>query len=185
MARDSSGTQNQPQYSTAGIPADAADLSEIANYAAAGGNTKFGTTTQMNALAGADLWTGLLFSNTTDKGLYRYDGGWQNITRRMIGVGVGLFGGTPPVNATFLEQAGYALVNTQASGDASLVFPAAFPTGVLAVSLDRINFTNFGTTTHVFNTTQSLTQCNFRVYAGGTAQLNLTGVPYMFRAIGW
>jgi hypothetical protein len=70
MARSSSGTHNEPQYSGLSAPAIAANLSEVASFAATVGNAKSGTTAQMNALTGADLWAGLLFSNTTDGQLY-------------------------------------------------------------------------------------------------------------------
>lgn len=77
MARDSSGSQNQPQYSSTGVPADAADLSELGNYAALVGNRKTGTTSQRNTATGADVWEGLLWGDTTDKKEYKYtSGGW-------------------------------------------------------------------------------------------------------------
>jgi len=78
MARDSSGAKNQPQYANTGTPADAADLSEIANFAAAVGNRKVGTSGERTALGGADVWAGLVFSET-DTGIdYRYNGtGWD------------------------------------------------------------------------------------------------------------
>lgn len=75
MARDSSGTHNQPHYAGTGAPADAADMTEIADYAATVGNSKTGTTTAMNALAGADVWEGLIFGNTTDGFVYKYTSG--------------------------------------------------------------------------------------------------------------
>lgn len=59
MARDTSGAKNQPQYSPNGAPSDAADLSEVANYAALVGNTKTMTEAERVNLSGADLWDGL------------------------------------------------------------------------------------------------------------------------------
>lgn len=97
MARDSSGAQNQPQYAGTGAPADAADLTEVATYAALVGNIKVGTTTQMNALTGADRWTGLLFSNTTDGAVYRYDGAGWNVIADV------------PVIGTVAPKAGFTL----------------------------------------------------------------------------
>lgn len=83
MARDSSGSQNQPQYSGAGGPADAADLSEIANYAAIVGNRKVGPTTHATpnlgrtTSTGSDVWEGLMWRDTTDGFTYEYkSGGW-------------------------------------------------------------------------------------------------------------
>jgi hypothetical protein len=64
VAHDSFGTKNQPQYAATGAPADAADLSELANYAALVGNRKVGTHSQRTALAGGDIWPGLRFFET-------------------------------------------------------------------------------------------------------------------------
>lgn len=75
MARDSSGTQNQPQYSATGASADATDLSEVANFAALVGNRKVGTTSQRTTAAGADVWEGLLWADTTTGIEYRYTAG--------------------------------------------------------------------------------------------------------------
>jgi hypothetical protein len=76
MAHDTLGAKNVPQFAGTGAPADAADLTEVAAYAAAVGNCKNGATIEMNALTGtADAWEGLYFSNTTDQFLYRYTGG--------------------------------------------------------------------------------------------------------------
>jgi hypothetical protein len=72
MARDSSGTKNQPQYAGTGAPSDAADLSEVANYAAAVGNRKSGTNSVRLGLTGADVWDGLEFYETDTKLLYVY-----------------------------------------------------------------------------------------------------------------
>ena len=54
MARNSSGSKNQPHYSSSGAPDDAADLTEVADYAAAVGNRKAGTNADRLALSGAD-----------------------------------------------------------------------------------------------------------------------------------
>lgn len=74
MSADGHGPHNEPQYSASGAPADAADLTEVAAYAAKVGNLKGGTTADMNALTGADRWEGLYFSSTTDGILYRSTG---------------------------------------------------------------------------------------------------------------
>lgn len=75
MAHDSLGTQNQPQYAGTGAPADAADLSEISNYAALVGNRKTGATSLRNAASGANVWEGLIWGDTTDGFDYRYTSG--------------------------------------------------------------------------------------------------------------
>lgn len=83
MARDTSGPKNEPQYSGTGASADAADLTEVGAYAATVGNRKLGPTTARNTAAGADVWEGLLWGDTTDKTDYRYtSGAWV----RMIDV---------------------------------------------------------------------------------------------------
>jgi hypothetical protein len=83
MARDSSGPHNEPQYAGTGVPADAADLSEIATYAAAVGNRKIGPTTSgtpalgRTTATGADVWEGLEWQDTTDGFTYvSKSGGW-------------------------------------------------------------------------------------------------------------
>jgi len=66
------GTNGQPVYNT--TPQTVLDLQAAADYAALVGNTKKGTTTQMNALTGVFVWAGLLFSNNDDGLVYRYNG---------------------------------------------------------------------------------------------------------------
>jgi hypothetical protein len=80
MARDSSGPKNEPQYAGTGAPSDAADLSEVATYAANVGNRKVGTTTTRTGLSGADVWEGLDFWDTTLNALFRYrSGAWTQV----------------------------------------------------------------------------------------------------------
>lgn len=74
---DTSGPHNQPHYSENGIPADAADLTEVSDWADLVGNRKVGSTTTRNNLSGADLWPGLEFFDTTLWGTFIYiNGGW-------------------------------------------------------------------------------------------------------------
>lgn len=80
MARDTSGPKNEPRYAATGIPADAADLTELGAYAALVGNRKVLTNTQRVALAGADRWVGLEVYETDTDVSYRYTaGGWKRI----------------------------------------------------------------------------------------------------------
>lgn len=82
MARDSSGSKNEPQYSANGQPADAADLTEIAKYAADNGNRKALTSAQRAALSGADRWVGLEVYETDTGLVYEYTtAGWRNVGR--------------------------------------------------------------------------------------------------------
>jgi hypothetical protein len=82
MSRDTSGPKNEPQYAGTGAPADAADLSEVATYAALVGNRKVGTTIQRNAATSTtSAWEGLLWGDTTDGLEYRYtSAAWVNVT---------------------------------------------------------------------------------------------------------
>lgn len=101
MARDTSGSKNQPQYVNGGVSAQAADLTEVALYASLIGNRKIGPTTGtatgpggMNTgrttSSGADVWEGLEWHDTTDGNTYKYlsgswvlvfgDTGWSTLT---------------------------------------------------------------------------------------------------------
>lgn len=73
---DSLGTKNQPQYADTGGSDDAADLSEIANYAAKVGNRKADASSVRTALTGSDLWDGLEFFETDTGRTYLYWSGW-------------------------------------------------------------------------------------------------------------
>lgn len=77
MARDSSGSHNEPVYLGSGAPATAADLNEVVAFAKATGNTKSGTAADRAALTGADVWDGLLFTETdTGRVALRLSGAW-------------------------------------------------------------------------------------------------------------
>ncbi|SBN64464.1 hypothetical protein GA0004736_3424 [Curtobacterium sp. 9128] len=90
MARDSSGPKNEPQYAGTGVPQDAADLTEVARYAAMVGNRKVGASSDRQALTGADVWPGLEFYET-DTGLaFVYQSstaGWVPTVRPSVNVG--------------------------------------------------------------------------------------------------
>ncbi|PCN47017.1 hypothetical protein Csp2054_14335 [Curtobacterium sp. 'Ferrero'] len=98
MARDSTGEKGQPQYAGSGVPQDAADLTEVAAYAALVGNRKVGTTADRNqALADGDVWDGLEWYDTTDGGLYLLQSGswlplltrWTNFSPQYNGMSGG------------------------------------------------------------------------------------------------
>lgn len=74
MAQDYYGDKNQPQYSEAGAPQLATDLSQVSNYAATVGNRKIGTTAQRTALTGNDRWLGMAFWDTTLNFEFYWDG---------------------------------------------------------------------------------------------------------------
>lgn len=120
MARDSSGTKNEPQYAGTGAPADAADLSEVASFAAFTGNRKVGPTTGTatgpggantgrTTSTGADVWEGLMWRDTTDGKVYEYrSGAWVKvqtgpfaIETSVTNVTIGATGATWIVNVSF------------------------------------------------------------------------------------
>lgn len=80
MASELKGTKNQPYFSAAGAPAIDVDPGIVADYAAYVGNHKEGTSAERGALAGADLWDGLLFTETDTGLIWSYlltsQGGW-------------------------------------------------------------------------------------------------------------
>lgn len=81
MARDSSGPKNEPRYDTLGIPADAADLTELGLYAALVGNRKVLTKSQREGLSGSDRWVGLeVFESDTGLVYVYLTGGWTLLT---------------------------------------------------------------------------------------------------------
>lgn len=83
--QDSWGSKNQPQYSGVGIPADAADLSQLGNYAALVGNRKALTSAQRVALTGNDRWAGLEVFETDTGTLWLYTTAWSMIWADVIG----------------------------------------------------------------------------------------------------
>lgn len=87
MARDSSGTKNQPLYTGAGAPSTAADQSEISNYAANVGNRKAGLGgSTRTSLTGADVWVGLEYYETDTGYTYTYTAtGWRMTSTPAVG----------------------------------------------------------------------------------------------------
>lgn len=99
MARDSTGEKGQPQYAGSGVPQDAADLTEVAAYAALVGNRKAGTTAERNqALADGETWDGLEWYDLTDGNLYLFQAGsWLPLLSRWTDFSpqyTGMSGGT-------------------------------------------------------------------------------------------
>lgn len=88
---DSLGTHNEPQYAETGVPADAADLTEVAAFAAKVGNMRVGTTDERNNATGADVWPGLLWYDTTLKQYFSYDSGWTMILSPDLSANISAF----------------------------------------------------------------------------------------------
>lgn len=77
MASETKGLKNEPIYDPNGPPADAADLTEVAAYAALVGNLKVLTKSQREGLAGKDKWVGLEVYETDTQDIWRNTaGGW-------------------------------------------------------------------------------------------------------------
>jgi hypothetical protein len=64
MASDSKGPKNEPEFAGGGAPQDAADLTEVAKYAALLGNHREGTTAERQNLGPDERWKGLFWSDT-------------------------------------------------------------------------------------------------------------------------
>jgi hypothetical protein len=145
MARDSSGSQNQPHYSSSGVSSQAADLTEVSDFAAANGNRKKGTASQRAALTGADVWVGLEFYETDTALTWLYtSSGWSNngtiATMANLTPATGWTAGTG-VNAPRLIREGnqvtlYGILGWTTGGSYSnmLTIPAAFLPPTLTAS---------------------------------------------------
>ncbi|MBF4574667.1 hypothetical protein [Frondihabitans sp. VKM Ac-2883] len=79
MARQGTGDKGQPTYDSNNPPDDAADLTELGQYAADVGNTRAGTTAQRNTFTNSGLaWEGLAWHDTTLKATLVFTAGlWQ------------------------------------------------------------------------------------------------------------
>lgn len=108
MARDSSGPKNEPNYSGLGAPADAADLTEVATYAARMGNRRTDTSTNRAAATGADLWEGLEWQETDTGNTLMYLSGSWVLIRSSAAILVTTFGtnwtSASPTAATCYRQ---------------------------------------------------------------------------------
>jgi hypothetical protein len=136
MAHDSLGTKNQPQYSATGASSQAADLSEVANYAANIGNRRVDTSTVRTGLTGADVWEGLEFEETDTGYVYTYHttGGWI-LTR--AGIGGSVKRSSTPVTLTGPGWSGLSTpadwVTDQAVGGGLAAFNGTFHAPIAGV----------------------------------------------------
>lgn len=112
MARDSTGLRGQPIYDPNGAPSDAADLTEVAQYASDVGNRKAMTKTLRQALSGSGRWVGLTVYETDTGDEWTYTAtGWYLSSRRDTGwqlLGLALNSGWSVNSADELE---YRVVN--------------------------------------------------------------------------
>lgn len=167
-------------------------IKDIARFTAASGGT-----VPFRTKADLDLWTtaapfqraNVLSGTAAEIGDYIRGGtSWERAARAELFSTPGsvLYGSVPPAGTPILRQAGMAAVNTNASGDTTLLLPRAFPNGLISARLDRCDFRNYGPTAHVLNNSQGADRVNFRVYAqNGTVVANASAVPYVYEVIGW
>lgn len=77
MARDGSGSHNEPTFLGTGGMATAADFNDIVAWAKTLANGRVGTAAARAALTGSDLWDGLAFFETdTSRLYYRVSSAW-------------------------------------------------------------------------------------------------------------
>lgn len=134
---DSLGTHNEPQYAETGVPADAADLTEVAAFAAKVGNMRVGTTTERNNATGADVWQGLLWYDTDLNQYFSYDAGWTMILSPDLTANIATFstgwtgltaGHTPRVrrHGSHVNLYGAISFGTNANYNSMFTVPAGF-----------------------------------------------------------
>ena len=142
MASESRGSKGQPYFAANGAPQIDVDPGIVSDYSAEVGNRKVGTTAQRNALAGDDVWDGLLFGDTSIGVDFRYlaGTGWQR---------AGGKGDSTP----FAMACGY---ETNVAGAGKTV---TFPTGRFTVA-PRITMTNTSNSVSIMNA-QSVTATSF------------------------
>lgn len=187
MAADSHGPKNEPQYAAAGAPADAADLTEVAAYAAKVGNRKVGLASDRAALTGADLWNGLEFFETDSGSTYEYNNGWvfshqlpTGWTNLTLATGWTNMSGYAPLRAR-VNAAGQTEVQGQIlpkSGYAATDVFATVPWGGPSAKIEFVVVGNNAATRIAggvvidTNGNMNLTQTNFG--ACGLGQINYT-----------
>lgn len=136
MARNSSGAKNQPQYAGTGGLSTAADLSEIANYAALVGNRKALPNADRVLAAGADVWEGLDWYETDLGSTYRFMGGiwvlynlpWVDFTPSVSGFATGaggalLYSKCRVVNGECDTRIGWRLGTSPTVNDPTVAYP--------------------------------------------------------------
>lgn len=118
--------KNEPQYAGTGAPADAADLTEVAAYAALVGNRKVGTTAQRTATTGtAEAWDGLLWGDTTDGFEYKYkSGAWVGGITAFSFAGLYVDKGGVYETVKAVVQAGFGRLEGVVSNNAAATFNA-------------------------------------------------------------
>jgi hypothetical protein len=145
-----------PQYAANGVPADAADLTQVADFAAEVGNRKVGTNADRGALTGDTLWPGLAFGETdTGREFISPDGTtWTPVSPGLVIVVPGsVAGGT-------LSPAGKVTFTNAASVTVGAAFLTAYDNYVIhldvtsssaahAVQL-RLTAAGVATTTHYY-----------------------------------
>lgn len=85
MAASTFGPKNEPQFADGDAPDVAVNPTQAAAYAAKLGNRRVDTGANRTTASGKDVWDGLEWYDTTNKGRYEYIGGW--VRRQVIRLG--------------------------------------------------------------------------------------------------
>lgn len=141
MAHDSLSTKSQPHYSTAGVPATAADFTEVSDYAALVGNRKALPHATRLLATGTDVWEGLDWYETDLGFTYRYMGGswvlvnmpWVDFTPSVAGLSIGgggtlLFSKLRVTNGECQARIGWRLGTSPTVNDVVVAYPVAVAT---------------------------------------------------------
>jgi hypothetical protein len=115
-----------------------------------------------------------------------YDGAaWKPWTAAWAQTGGAGFaaGVSPPAGQAFTIQAWSAIVNTNAGGDVTIPYPAAFPSGVSSVQLTPGDVS--GNFAYVAGTGVTLSSCTARCYQPGGAAVASIPVRINVLVVGW
>jgi hypothetical protein len=151
-----------------------------------GGTLLFRNTTERDMFDAGDGQKARLLDSATD--WTRTGGAWvqdQALFGSLASVTT-LVGGTVPAGAKIYRQTFLGAATTNTSGDASLVYPTPFPSGVISAVVTRHNFGTLGPTAEVLNTTQSVSQLNLRIFdLTGAAVTTVLTFGYTVDVVGW
>jgi hypothetical protein len=173
---NSLGAKNVPQYSDDGAPADGADLTEVAAYAALMGNYREDVDSVRVGLTGAALFDGLKFYST-DTGvswLYQVANGWVITGISPAPDLICPLGGTQALTGSFALIAAAYGTPTLNRGFTS------FASGVLTAKFAGV-YDVIGSLMFAASATQSvvITKNSAAVSGGVVAQQQVTGLTVM------
>ena len=110
-ASSTRGPKGQPRFPATDAPDLGVDEEIVADFAAAVGNRRVGTTAQRLALAGVDLYEGLAFGDTTLKAeLKVIDGSWKQVLGDTGWI-------TPTLGSGWTNESGNSIQYRRRNGD--------------------------------------------------------------------